>query len=693
MRRPNTVVLVALAALLAFAPSLSAQPAGVPDTHRAGPLDNGKMWLFEQPPIAYLDSTYDFRPDADWFERARLGALRISGCSAAFVSPNGLVATNHHCVRSQIVEVAEEGESLLDDGFVAMTLDEERPVPGFYADQLIAIADVTAEIEAELGDGAGAVTPEQIEAATDALAEQLANARGGEDAGIRVEVVALYEGGRFSAYTFQRYEHFQLVMAPEYALGSFGGDADNFTFPRYSLDFAFLRATDADGGLLTVEHYFPLAQDGASAGDLVFVIGNPGSTSRQATVAQLQFRRDLAVPTDLAWVTSRTDALAAYLAQNPNDDTQRVTLSSLLNFQKSLLGQQDALRNEVVMARRADSERQFREAGAGDLIDQMAAVQSDRRALGDAFQAFSRFGSQRFSSGLMLRALIGAQGDAERLATIENRPDPLERLYFEADIATLRRYYAKAGLPMPEVLRGASDAAVAAKLRSNTALTDAASTQTALDNGGLPTADVLVQLGGEVLGELRRFYQASGELTEREQAVARAIGQKRFAVYGTAVPPDATFSPRITDGLVRGYEYNGTVAAPFTTFFGLYDHYNSYCDQDDPSDDAGAGAGACMWALPERWLPVPDALALGTPVNFSSTADTIGGNSGSPVVNRDLELVGINFDRTIEGLARNYLYFAEIGRNVSVDARGILESLRSVYQHDRLVTELTTGEL
>ncbi|MEM8557933.1 MAG: S46 family peptidase [Bacteroidota bacterium] len=686
-RLASVTAFVFLAGVL-LAPSLFAQRAEAPDQRQAGPLDNGKMWLFEEPPLAYLDSTYDFRPDATWFEQARLGALRIPGCSAAFVSPHGLIATNHHCVRGRLVEVAEEGETLLDDGFIATTLDEERPVPGFYADQLIDIADVTAEIEAELD---GSDDPAQIEEAVEALAARMTEARGGEDAGIRVDVVALYEGGRFSAYTFQRYDTFRLVMAPEGALGGFGGDADNFTFPRYSLDFAFLRATNEDGSTLSVEHYFPLSQEGIKAGELIFVIGNPGSTSRQATMAQLRFERDIGVPTLLTWVTSRTDAIQAYLRQNPRDDGQRVALSGLLNYQKSLLGQQDALRNDVVMARRADHEAQFRAAGAAAVIDEMAQIQSDRRAIADAYQAFRAFGNPRYSSGLISRALVAAQNNDERLAGITNKPEPLERLYFEADVAAARRYFRTAGLPMPAMLQGASDAEAAAQLRSRTALTDSASTATALRNGGIPMSDPLVEMGTVMLQELRRFYQTNGALDAREQAAARAIGQQRFAIYGTSVPPDATFSPRITDGVVRGYEYNGTVAAPFTTFFGLYDHYYSYCD--DASGNAEAGANACEWALSERWLPMPDALALGTPVNFSSTADTIGGNSGSPVVNRDLELVGINFDRTIEGLARNFLYFAEIGRNISVDTRGILESLRSVYQHDRLVAELTTGEL
>lgn len=670
---------------------------------RAGPLDNGKMWLFEEPPLDYLEATYGFRPDEAWLERARLAALRLPGCSASFVSRDGLVATNHHCVRGAIVGVGRPGERLLDEGFFAYDLEEERRAEGLYVDQLVAIDDVTERIEAAL---AGAETDAERAAARQeaiaALEAEMTGARGGPEAGFRVQVVSLYNGGRYSAYTFRRYDDLRLVAAPELQLGYFGGDSDNFTFPRYALDFAFLRVYGPDGRPLdSSAFHFSWTEAGVEAGDLVFVIGNPGSTNRGDTVEQLRWRRDVQLPAVLEMLESRIAALEAYLEEHPEDDASRNQVFGLLNSQKAYRGRQEALRDTVLMARRADAERAFREAleadpalldAYGGLIDEMAEVQRQKRELAAEYGAFTGM-TGSFGSAVLRRALLAevilrqraaglpAEASApveEALREVADLPPALERRYLAAQLAAVERFMEPA--LAEALLQGRSPEAAAEALLAATALADSARTAEALAAGALAEDDPAVAAAGLLGPRYADFQSAFSGLSAREGEIARRLGRARFDVYGTAVPPDATFSPRFTDGVVRGYDYNGTVAPPYTTMFGLYERTYAF------------GPGT-EWELPARWLPAPDALDLATPLNFVSTSDTIGGNSGSPAVTPGLELVGLNFDRTVEGLGRDYIYFAERGRNVMVDARAVTETLTSVYGLERIVEELRTGTI
>ena len=275
-------------------PNPVALPTGINlDTVRAGRFDFGKMWTFEFPPVDYFREEYGFTPDRAWFDRARLGALRLPNCSASFVSPNGLVMTNHHCARDGVAEVSRPEENLIYNGFFAKTLADERALEDIHVDQLIDIVDVTDEIEAKLR---GVGDEDRFDAQEDAFSEvqdRIAEEQGGEEAGINVEVISLFAGGHYSAYVFRRYSNLKLVAAPELQIGFYGGDPDNFTYPRYNLDFSFLRVYDDGGQPLQTDDYFKLDDDGLEPGDPVFVVGNPGSTSRLQTVAELEFRRDV----------------------------------------------------------------------------------------------------------------------------------------------------------------------------------------------------------------------------------------------------------------------------------------------------------------------------------------------------------------------------------------------------------------
>jgi len=674
-------LLAPLALLFVLTGPVLAQSAGRafdPDTVRAGRLDGGKMWLFEAPPFDYLRETYGFRPDSAWFQHARLAALRLPGCSASFVSPNGLVATNHHCIQGNLPGLSRAGESLLNDGFSSRSLAEECPIEGSYVDQLQAIEDVTAEIRAAVAAG----TAERE--ATAAVQRRLMEARGAsmddEAAPWTVQVARLYDGARYSAYVYRRYHDLRLVFAPESRLGFFGGDADNFTYPRYALDFSLLRVYGDDGRPMSTPTYFPLSREGVSVNELIFVIGNPGSTSRALTRAQLEVQRDVNVPTLLSAFRARTSVLRAYLAAGAeNHDAVQAQLFGLSNSEKIYEGRGAALRDDYFLARREAAERTLvaaRPEVAGT-VDSLRTVAAERRALGPAYRAFAVLYNPGLGSALLQRAeaarmLAEAPDNAdarEALMGVGDRPTFVERGYLAAEVAAL-----------PAGLQGASADAVADRLLASSALVDSAGTRAAVEGGRSLADDPAVALAMAVAPDLLAFRTASTALGARERALAGRLGLARYAAYGTAVPPDATFSLRFTDGVVRGYPYNGTMAPPFTTMYGLFDRSASF---PEPSD----------WTLPDRWIAARDRINMGTPLDFTSTSDTIGGNSGSPVVNRELELVGLNFDRTIEGLIRDYAYMPDRGRNVMVDARAVLESLRSVYDQQPLVDELTTGTL
>ena len=695
--------LAAAAALLALAAPLAAQPArpaAALDTVTARPLDGGKMWLFEDPPTDYLAATYGFRPDAAWYRRARLASLRMPGCSASFVSPHGLVATNHHCAEGAVVAVDRGGEGLLDGGFTAQRLADERRAPEMTMDQLVATEDVTAEMSAAVD---AATTAEArtaaTAAATAAITARLLAARGVADpadaaAPFAVQVVALYDGGRYSAYTFRRYRDVRLVMAPELRLGAFGGDYDNFTYPRYAADFAFFRVYGDDGRPLASPDFFPLSTRGVARDSVVFVVGNPGSTSRGLTVAELETLRDVELPATVRFVDSRVDALLAALAASAgeNTDALRAQIQGLRNSQKAFRGRLRGLQDPAILARRGAAERDFRTASpeAGALIGQQAALQTERRGLARQTAAFSTLFNRRYGSATMRRALLVASGRSAEAAAVATPAATLERAYLAAELAQLQAYFDGAGDGTPKVFQsGGTPEEIADRVLATSA---AARAETA---AGAPLDDPAVALVARIRPDYEAFLAAEARLDGREAEVRRQLGRTRFATFGAAVPPDATFSLRFTDGVVRGYDYNGTEAPPVTTLFGVYDRYRSFCvaGAGAPAVTGPDGQPACDWQLPQRWLDAEDDLDLATPVNFTSTSDTIGGNSGSPVVNRSLELVGLNFDRTIEGLVRDYLYAPERGRNVMVDARFVVEALREVYDMGALADELTEGTL
>ncbi len=687
-------------ALLCFVAPAAAQTADI-DTI-PGPYDFGKMWTYEYPPTEYFTRTYGFQADQAWFDRVRMSVLRIPGCSASFVSPNGLVATNHHCVRGRLQSVQREGESLLDNGFYAPTLDEERRIPGYYADRLIGVEDVSEEVLSAVDAAAGT---EAKAAARDSAVARVQRRLQQEHGDVHVEVRALYHGGRYSAYVFHRFTDVRLVAAVELQMGFFGGDADNFTYPRYALDFAFLRVYDDEGKPFQSEQHLGWSLEGVQEGSVVFVVGNPGPTSRLLTMAQLAFSRDVVTPYTVRALDDRLEAMHAFYDADPAAGEAmdlRNVMFGLSNSQKAYAGRLGALRTPEIMTRKRIAEERFLDSIAadpelsrqyGDVVERIASLQAEKRDLSAPYGAFRLFGSPRSSSATLLRALFAAQmlkaqaaGDAEQAAVLKRRavevedlPEQLEHALLSLRLADFERYLGADDPLATQALGEMNPEEAATTLLEGSQLSDRGMTAALLESGK-PSQDPAVQLAQAILPRFDAYQDAWRRLSDREDELAAELGRARFGVYGTSVPPDATSSPRITDGVVLPYEYNGTVAPVYTTFYGMYDHLWSYGRDSD-------------WNLPDRWLPPPAGLDLNTPLDFISTADTYGGNSGSPAITPSVEMVGLNFDRNIEGLSRDFIYLPQRGRNIMVDVRAITEALDDVYDADRIVEELITGKL
>ncbi len=695
-----------IAPVLISALVLSAVPAFAQE-FRAGRFDSGKMWTFEYAPAEYFSETYNFDANEAWFERARMAAVRIPGCSASFVSPNGLLATNHHCVRSRVSQVSGPGEGLLDNGFYASSLEEERPIPGYYVDQLMAVEDVTDEVY-------GVVESIEPAAERDAarrevfrkIQDRLSRRHASAGRNIRVQMIALYNGGRYSAYVFRRFTDVRLVFAVELKMGFFGGDPDNFTYPRYALDFAFLRVYE-DGEPYQTDHYFEWGVDGVETGDVVFVIGNPGPTTRLTTMAQLEYLGEVQVPAQRAWLASRHGALGEFREAYPDlveELNIRNRMFSLSNSLKAANGRFAALYTDEVMTKRYDAEQNLRHAIArrpelsaeyGNLFSDMADVQLSKGRLGDAYAAFYRLANRTNGSRLLARMVQAyAFGQARAagvpqdtldrmrasLLSIEDHPESLERAFLTARLADFQRYLGPDHPVSRAALVDGSPEASAAALLAHSALATAEKTQEAMDTGEPAPDDPALALTAVLVPAIMEFQAAYNPLQAEQRELASQLGRVKFEVYGQDLAPDATSSPRITDGVVSGFEYNGTIAPPYTTFFGIYDRHH-------------ANPGNVEWALPERWRTPPADLDLSTPLNFVSTADTYGGNSGSPAVTKELALVGLNFDRNVQGLSRDYIYLPERGRNIMVDARAVYAALDHAYDADRIAQELLTGRL
>lgn len=680
-----------------------AVPSGY-DTVQVGRFDRGKLWPLHRLPGDYFRSTYDVDPDTQWVTKLKQAALRFGeNCSASFVSEKGLVMTNHHCARDAISEVRRSGEALLEDGFFADSLEGERPVPTLHVDRLVKIEDVTGRVNRSVGpsgDSRGGGREQQVNRLEEAMTQEVKQ----KDEQLRVEIVDLYHGAQYVAHTYRRHEDIRLVMAPELQMGFFGGESDNFTYPRFTLDVAFFRVYDEDGEPFAPEHHFSWDLDGAEEGDPVFIVGNPGSTSRLEMVSQWTYKRDHQLPDRLDVFRHRRALLESYIAKNPENATSyglQNTYFSVGNSIKSIEGQLNGLQDPYLIARRAKAVQALRDSmtAVDSLsqytrgIGQIEQLQRSKRILSDKQRAFMTFASVDLGSRIMARGVHGyyydflrtrgapparvqeIRSDAEKIV---DWPAELETSFLVAQINEIRDAYGKNHPTVQRLLRNRTPDELARELVDNSALMDSTEFRALLEEGYLRSDDPSVPVIEALAPLFLNVNRQMEDLRSTEKTLNRRLSRGRLALYGSNLSPDATFSLRLSDGIVKGYQSNGADIPAFTNFYGLYDRYYSH-DQAD-------------WALPDRWISPPDSFDLETPLNLVSTNDIAGGSSGSPLLNEDLEIVGVAFDSNMEALPNEFLYRQRQGRAISVDVRGILEALDDMYGAARLVREVTGGK-
>jgi len=664
----------------------------------------GTMWTFENPPLDYWEETYGFRPSSEWLEHVRLASVRYGrGCSSSFVSANGLVVTNNHCARGCIDAVSTEDDDFLNNGFYAATREAELTCPDLSLDQLIEIEDITAEVRSAVQPG---MSDAEINQARNSRGEEL-DAACEEATGLQCQVVSLFHGGQYKLYKYRRYPTVKLVFTPEMQAAFFGGDPDNFTYPRYDLDVSFLRAYEDDGVTpATTPHYFEWNADGAAEGELVFVTGNPGSTARQITVSQYLYQKEIWHPLLLDLFDHRLEVMHAIQQADP--ERGRVMQNMIFGFentQKLYRGQLKGLRDTELTAKKIRWENEFRAAVAadpalaaeyGDVWDRIAEINERMAELAPTVvlnnpNLVNPSAHLQLAGQLAQYVQLAAQPEDQRPPNWDqlegNLRDPGE-LHMDQSLGMLagRLEIALDWLPPDAVLvqamrPGETPEAAAQRLIESSQVGDPAFRESLMTGGpeGLqantdPLIQLVLAMQAEQLGAMPGWQAANASEEVQNERFASAL----FAVYGTDLPPDATFTLRITDGVVKRYRYNGTYAPAQTTLYGLYARAEEFGNE-------------MPWTLAPAFDRARAEVDMSTPINFVSTNDITGGNSGSPVIDREARWVGIAFDGNIEAFPNEFLFAAENGRTVSVHSAGITEALRSVYSARELLEELLSG--
>lgn len=672
------------------------------------PEDFGSMWTFDAVPLDRFEARYDFRPAEEWLEDVRLSALEFStGCSASFVSENGLIMTNHHCIRGALPRIQQEGENIQRDGFYATSQSDERPFPGIFADQLVEIRDVTAEVHAAMA--AGQTDDEKIKLRDQKIGEI---AKGCKE-GFHCRVITLYNGGKFSLHTYRRYNDLRLVMAPDVQITATGWDWDNFTYPRYELDFAFLRAYDENGQPVQSPHFFQWSRKGAADGEPVFVIGRPGNTDRLLSYSELEYYRDIRNPGILNLFNELYQAYYQYFRSHPEREAELLSqLLSVANTRKVYAGLNLALNDPYLMAKKKDFEEVLRkkleedeklQKEYGELWKKTDEAVDSLRKYGTAFRANFILGFGRPAHLKLAQDLVDY---AEQMKLPENqreddfqpesleetkaglRPEFADIAFEKLLIAAHANFLGKVAGKDSELLKmaygGLMGQGAANFIMEKSTVASPERLKALLEEGPdaiLSSDDPYIRFvlhSRKRLDEINPVLQgAQNTLEVQNQRLGRLI----FELFGGATPPDATSSLRISDGRVLGYEYNGTLAPAKTTYYGLWDRYYSF------------GQASYPWGLHERWKTPPPGLDLSVPICFASTNDIVGGNSGSALINQRGEVVGLAHDGNLESIAGGYAFLPEANRTIATDSWGLMEALKLVYKTDRLVKELEAGKM
>jgi hypothetical protein len=671
----------------------------------ASRADEG-MWTYDNFSKEKVKQKYGFAPGDDWLAAARLSSVRLAGgCSGSFVSPEGLVMTNHHCAHSCIEQLSTKEKDFVKSGFYAPAPGDEVKCPEIELNQLLQITDVTDRVNTATQGKQGQEFATAQKAALAGIEKSCAN---GDDK-VRCDVVTLYHGGVYSLYKYRRFQDVRLVFAPEFAIAFFGGDPDNFNFPRYDLDVSFIRAYE-NGKPYHPEHYFKFSEAGAKEGDLTFVSGHPGGTDRDLTLAQLAYQRDVALPERLFQLAEYRGALTMFTKRGP--EQYRIAEAELFgveNSYKALKGRFEALVDEKLIKQKAEREAALRRkveanealkktaGGAWAEIERVENQFKLRRKDYAQIEYGQAFGSKlfRYARTLVRAADELPKANETRLKEFRDSalPQLKQSLFSKAPIYdefetfrlsyTLTKMREILGADHPfvrKVLGKKAPEELAQELISGTKLKDPALRQQLFTQGKQAvdaSQDPLIQLARAVDPEARALRKWHDEVIEpRETRATEAIAKARFQIEGRSNYPDATFTLRLSYGAVKGYDENGRHVNPVTTFAGAFDR----------------ATGRDPFKLPDSWLNAKDKLNLATPFNFASTNDIIGGNSGSPVFNKNLEVVGLIFDGNIQSLGGDYGFDETVNRAVAVESVALTEALEKVYGAKRVVQELKPGK-
>jgi hypothetical protein len=663
------------------------------------------MWLYNSFPRDKVKAKYGFEPSQKWLDHLRLGSVRFNnGGSGSFVSPDGLTFTNHHVGAVCVQQISTHGHDYLKEGFYAKSQAEEARCPDLELNQLVEIEDVTNKISAAVKPGmATAETGRAQRAAMSRVEKECASATG-----LRCDVVTLYSGEVYNLYKYKKYTDVRLVFAPEFDAAFFGGDPDNFTYPRYDLDITFFRVYE-DGKPAHIENYLRWSQEGVHENELVFVSGHPGSTGRLKTMSQVEFLRNLDYPSRLETYERRIALLLDFGKQSEeNARVAKVELFTYQNSYKAINGYLVPMNNREIMAGKKAEEARLEAAfkaspknkDSANPWSQIAEAMTVQREIYAPLSYLERL--RGFNSELAYYARWIVRGAEEKTKPNENRlreyrdstlPSLEQNLFstapiyknldtvtFTDSLAQMRDALGADNPVVKKLLSGRTPEEVAKDAIGNTKLDDVAVRKQLLQGGPAavrastdPMIVLLRQIDPESR-ELRKQYDDKIESVER--SAGAAIARVRFERAGFTQPPDATFTLRLSYGAVKGYAQDGEQIPYFTDFAGAFQHAAEH-DNRPP----------CQ--LPARWEQAKSRLKVATPLDFVSTTDIIGGNSGSPTLNQQGEVIGIVFDGNIQSLAWNFVYDDEQARAIHVDSRGILEALRQIYGASGLVGELT----
>lgn len=660
------------------------------------------MWTYDNAPVSKMAQKYGFKATQDWLDKARLSSVRLAqGCSASFVSPDGLIMTNHHCVASCVQQLSTKEKDYHADGFYARTAEEEKKCPDLEANQLSEIKDVTKEVNAATKGLTGGALNDARKAAFAKLEKGCATS---DD--VRCDVVTLYSGGLYHLYKYQRYQDVRLVFAPEFRIAFFGGDPDNFMFPRYDLDVSFIRAYTKGQPLKTPNH-FGWSQAGASTGGLTFVSGHPGSTRRLISTPMLEYERDFFLPHRLLFLSEYRGMLTQFSTRGA--EQARIALDDLFSIENSLKafkGQRETLVDKKFFAMKVSEDRELRKkvesdpklkARFGTLWKEAEELEPKKRArilpyryieMGVGFQSdlfhmarslfrlpaemekanekrLKEFADARLPE---LRAQLLSPAPIYKELELEKLSWSLTKLREDlgADHPFVRKFFGKRS--PREIAQGAIEGSKLDSMDVRRQLLDGGKTAVAA------STDPMLALAKEIDVDARAIRkQFEDEIESAETRIGELRGQALFAVYGTSMAPDATFTLRLSYGAVKGWtRADGVKISPFTIIGGAFER----------------ATGRDPFQLPQSWLDAKDKLNLQIPMNFVTTNDIIGGNSGSPMFNQNREIVGLIFDGNIESLGGAYGFDESNNRAVGVHSSALIEALDKIYGAKRILQEL-----